>query len=492
VIEVEINEERNQTDQQRHLGRKRKAWALAAIDEYEESRALCVGETYTLTATMGWGDVPATARKAASTQFHLPESHETFSFGISVWAEDMDMEPPRIRTLELEPASESPAQVQLKLVPRAVGQKVINVNFYYQLRWLRQIAFEVQVELASIAPDITAEPVISAQPLRVAMLLGHGRRGDKSFNDSAYAGLESAREQYGIEFETADSGKLEENVALLQQWAEADYDLIIAIGYHNGPAITQVAESFPQKRFAIIDTEAEGQNVWSAVFREHETDYVVGALAALVAGEGGRVGFIGGIRTPIICHIESAFSQGIERVNPDIVLNTIYVDRFDDEAMGQYLAEMLYAMGAGVIYQAAGRSGIGAIRAAKKLGKLVISTGGDHSELAPAAVITSRIKNVYRPVLDVIEAVVEDRFEGGKTAGYGLANGGLELVPVRREVVKRLVEHLPSGVSLHDFITRMAEITKRATSGQLVIDFDAVEEIANQNFPFSNQSLTGF
>lgn len=320
--------------------------------------------------------------------------------------------------------------------------------------------------------------VVSAQPPKVVMLLGSGGLGDKSFNDSAYAGLESAREQYGVEFETADSGTLEENITLLQQWAEADYDLIIAIGYHKGPAIAQVAESFAQKRFAIIDTEVEGQNVWSAVFREYETDYVMGALAALIAGKGGRVGFIGGVRTPIIRRIESAFAQGIERVNPDIVLNTIYVDRFDDEAMGQYLAEMLYAIGAGVIYQAAGASGIGAIRAAKKLGRLIISTGGDHSELAPAAVITSRVKNVHRPVVDVIEAVVKDRFQGGQTASYGLANGGLELVPVRREVVKRLVEHLPSDVSLHDFITRLAEITKRATSGQLVIDFDGVEGIA--------------
>lgn len=323
---------------------------------------------------------------------------------------------------------------------------------------------------------MSADKTVRAQPLKVAMLLGHGRRGDKSFNDSAYAGLESAQERYGIEFDTADSGTLlEENVTLLQHWAEADYDLIIAIGYHNGPTVAQAAKSFPQKRFAIIDTEAKGENVWSAVFREHETDYVMGALAALIAGKGGRVGFIGGVRTPIIRRIESAFSQGIERVNPDIVLNAIYVDRFDDEVMGQYFAEMLYAMGADVIYQAAGRSGIGAIRAAKKLGKLIISTGGDHSELAPAAVLTSRIKNVHRPVLDVIEAVVKGRFQGGKTASYGLANGGLELVPVRREVIKRLVEHLPSDVSLHDFITRMAEITKRATSGQLVIDFDEVE-----------------
>jgi basic membrane protein A len=324
--------------------------------------------------------------------------------------------------------------------------------------------------------DITDKTVVSAQPLKVGMLLGLSGLGDKSFNDSAYAGLEKARQQYGIEFETADSGTLEDNVTLLQQWAEADYDLIIALGFHNGPAIAQVAQSFPQKRFAIIDTEVEGENVWSAVFREYEMDYVVGALAAMITGKEGRVGFIGGVRTPIIRRIESAFWQGIESVNPDIVLDTIYVDRFDDEVMGQYFAEILYAMGAGVIYQAAGRSGIGAIRAAKKLGKFIISTGGDHSALAPDAVLTSRVKNVGRPVLDVIKAAVENQFEGGKTASYGFANGGVSLTRVRREVGKRLAERLPSDVSLHDLVTRMVEITESVTSGQIVINIDELEE----------------
>jgi basic membrane protein A len=319
------------------------------------------------------------------------------------------------------------------------------------------------VESPLIMLDTTGTTTVSTQPLKVGMLLGFGGLGDKSFNDSAYAGLEAAHKKYGIEFET---------IALLQKWAEADYDLIIALGYHNGPALARVAESFPQKRFAIIDTEVKGENVWSGVFRECEADYVVGALAALIAGKEGRVGFIGGVRTPIVRRIEAAFCQGIESVHPDIVLNTIYVDKFDDEVIGQYFAEILYAQGADVIYQAAGRSGIGAIRAAKKFGKLIISTGGDHSELAPAVVLTSRIKNMHRPVLDVIESVVEGQFEGGKTVSYGLANDGQSLAPIRPEVVKRLLEQLPPDVTLGDLITRMKKVTEAATSGQIVVEFD--------------------
>ena len=456
------------------IRRKQNAWGFAIIEEYEDDHLLYLDETYTLTTGMGWGDAPAAYKKAAPIL--LPESLESFEFDISVWAEDMEIEPLWIRTLELDPTSDLPSLVHFELTPKAVGPKVIKVDFYYQLHWLQQITLEVEVvESPLTMPDITDEAVLRAQPLKVGMLLGLGGLGDKSFNDSAYAGLEEARQQHGIEFETADSGTPEESIALLQQWAEADYDLIIALGFHNGPTIAQVAESFPEKRFAIIDTEVKGENVWSAVFREYEADYVVGALAALIAGKEGRVGFIGGVKTPIIHRIKAAFSQGIERVNPDTTLNTIYVDKFDDEVMGQYFAEILYAMGAGVIYQAAGRSGMGAIRAAKKLGKLIISTGGDHSELAPDAVLTSRVKNVGRPVLDVIKAAVEDQFEGGKTASYGLANKGVSLTRVRPEVVKRLVERLPPYVTLDDLITRMKEVTEAVASGQIVVDFDEVE-----------------
>ena len=49
----------------------------------------------------------------------------------------------------------------------------------------------------------------------------------------------------------------------------------------------------------------------------------------------------------------------------------------------------------------------------------------DLSLSAVTAVLTSRIKNVGRPVMDVIEAVVEGHFEGGVEASYGFAEGGL-------------------------------------------------------------------
>jgi|GEM_PF-866728 len=453
--------------------RKQDAWGVAAIEDFEEDHTLYVNETYILTTGIGWGDVPAEFRTFAIEPISLPESVpvEPLQFDVAVWAEDMDIEPPWVRTLELNQNLKPPCLIRFKLTPRVRGQKTIRVDFYYQRHWLQQIELEVKVIKSP------------STPLKVGMVLGVSGLGDKSFNDAAYDGLILAQQLYGIELEIADSGTLEEIVALIQQWCEVDCDLVIALGHHNVPAIAQVAEAFPENRFAIIDAELSGENVWSAVFREYEGSYVAGVLAALVTREN-RIGFIGNSKTLTSRKIESAFLQGIKSVNPDAILKVVYIDRVDGKLMDQYLTETMCSSGVDVIYQSAAEVGIDAIEAAKKLGKLIISTRGDHRSLAPSVVLTSLIKHVYRPVLDVVEAVLENRFEGGKTESYGIANGGISLAPIRPEVAERL----PPDITLGDLSARVNEALEAVISGQITVDLGEIEATISSSFDSDGSS----
>jgi basic membrane protein A len=271
--------------------------------------------------------------------------------------------------------------------------------------------------------------------LRVGLQLSIGGLGDLSFNDSAFAGLQEAQQLHGIEFTTASWDDPMSNAANLENWARADYDLMIAIGYGNAKPLSEVAAQFPNKRFAIVDVTAEGHNVLSATYREYEGDFVVGVLAALVT-QTHMVGFMGGGVNPVVRRIELGFAQGVKNVDASISFISDYVGEFDDPVKGRLLAETQYTLGADVIYQVAGRCGLGAIEAAKSFNKWIISTGGDHSDLAPNAVLTSRIKNVGKAVLDAIESVVYDRFEGGVVKSYGFAEGGLMMAPIRPSVFK--------------------------------------------------------
>lgn len=301
-----------------------------------------------------------------------------------------------------------------------------------------------------------------ANKIKVGLQLSVGGLGDLSFNDSAHAGLQEAQQLHGIEFVTAPWENPLVNATHLEYWAKSDFDLIMAIGFGNAKPVSEVAARFPDKRFAIIDVAAEGHNVWSATYREYEGDFVVGVLAALVT-QTHMVGFMGGGITPVVRRIELGFAQGVKNVDSSISFISDYVGEFDDPIKGRLLAETQYTLGADVIYQVAGRCGIGAIEAANEFGKWIISTGGDHSDLAPNAVLTSRIKNVGKAVLDAIESVVHDRFEGGVVKSYGFAEGGLMMAPIRPSVFKVVTPTIQNI---------MQEVQAQVISGKIKVELE--------------------
>jgi basic membrane protein A len=300
------------------------------------------------------------------------------------------------------------------------------------------------------------------QKTRVGLQLSVGGLGDLSFNDSAYAGLQEAQQLHGIEFQTAIWENPMLNAINLENWAKEGFDLIVGIGYGNAAPLSEVAARFPNQRFASIDVAAEGQNVWSATYREYEGDFVVGVLAALVT-QTHMVGFMGGGVTPVVRRIELGFAQGVKNVDSSISFISDYVGEFDDPLKGRLLAETQYTLGADVIYQVAGRCGLGAIEAANEFGRWIISTGGDHSDLAPNAVLTSRIKNVGKPILDVIESIVADRFEGGVVKSYGFAEGGLMMAPIRPSVFKVVTPTIQNI---------MQEVQAQVISGKIKVELE--------------------
>lgn len=297
---------------------------------------------------------------------------------------------------------------------------------------------------------------------KVGLQLSIGGLGDKSFNDSAFSGLEEAQRKYDIDFDYALWQNPMLNANTLENWAKMDYDLIIAVGYGNATAINEIAAKYPNKKFALVDYAGEGDNVWSATYREYEGDFVVGVLAALVT-QTRIVGFMGGGVTPIVRRIELGFAQGVKNVDPSIGFISDYVGEFDDPLKGRLLAETQYMLGADVIYQVAGRCGLGAIETAGELKHWIISTGGDHSELAPNAVLTSRIKNVGRAVSDIIGDVVEDQFQGGVEKSYGFAEGGLMLAPIRPNVAKVVTPPIQAI---------MQEIQAQVISGKIKVELE--------------------
>ncbi|TLU83456.1 MAG: BMP family ABC transporter substrate-binding protein [Chlorobium sp.] len=278
----------------------------------------------------------------------------------------------------------------------------------------------------------TSQKNPAASKLKIGLVFDVGGRGDKSFNDSAYNGLELAKKQFGTEFiyvEPQGEGA-DREAALRQMAADPDIGLIIGVGLLFSDDITKIATEFPDKKFACIDyIPKQGvpipANLQGIIFEEKKGSFLAGAIAGLVT-KTKTVGFIGGMESSIIKRFETGFINGVHAVNPEAKVISGYIgmtgSAFANPAKGKELALGQYGRGADIIYQAAGASGLGVIEAARETKKLVICTDRDQEPDAPGFVLTSMIKAVDRAVLKTVETVVNGNFKGGDVAVYGLAD----------------------------------------------------------------------
>lgn len=270
----------------------------------------------------------------------------------------------------------------------------------------------------------------NADAYKVGLVFDVGGRGDKSFNDSAYSGLEQAKEKLGIQFDYIEpSGEgADREAALRQMAADPDVKLVIGVGLLFTDDITAIAREFPDKKFACIDYNPQPgaeipSNLSGITFEEKKGSFLAGAIAALES-KSGTIGFIGGMDSNIIRKFESGFTEGAKFVKPEIKVITNFIgmtgSAFNDPAKGKELALGQYSRGADIIYQAAGASGLGVIEAARETKKLVICTDMDQSYLAPGFVLTSMTKAVDKAVFTTVDDAMKGQFQGGKQRVFGL------------------------------------------------------------------------
>jgi basic membrane protein A and related proteins len=263
------------------------------------------------------------------------------------------------------------------------------------------------------------------------MVTDVGGLGDKSFNDSAYRGLQRAQSQLGALVSVLQSRSVsdyEPNLSALAQRGDA---LVFAIGFLMHDSLNDVAPRFPQTHFAIIDSVVDQPNVTSVTFREEESSFLAGVLAGLVT-KTNTVAFLGGIQSPLIEKFEAGFTAGVRSANPKAQVLVKYTGSFDDVAAGKEYASVLYDQGADIIYAAAGKCGLGAIDEVKNrpAGFYVIGVDSDQDALAPGKVLTSALKHVDNAVYALAVAASKGRIPTGHVV-LGLKEGGVGLTTMR-------------------------------------------------------------
>lgn len=275
---------------------------------------------------------------------------------------------------------------------------------------------------------LTAAIAAHASDFKPAVIYDMGGKFDKSFNEGVYNGIKRFTDETGVEvmeFEVTNETQREQ---AMQRMVERGATLVLGVGFAQADAINKVAGENPDRKFAIIDVNWLDQpNLRQYTFKEHEGSYLVGMAAAL-ASKSGKVGFVGGMDIPLIRAFACGYVQGAKSVNADIEIYENMTGTtpaaWNDPGKGAELTQSQIDRGADVIYQAAGGTGIGVIRAAADAGKLAIGVDSNQNHLAPGSVLTSMLKRVDVAAYETMKDAMSGDFDTGVKT-LGLAEGGI-------------------------------------------------------------------
>ena len=318
-----------------------------------------------------------------------------------------------------------------------------------------------------------------ADKLKIGMVFDVGGKGDQSFNDSAYRGLQWASNLNisHVEIEPGADADRETGVRML---ASQGFDLVFGVGFLFTDAIKAVADDFPKTKFAIIDGFIPDKpNVSSMLFTEHEGSYLVGIIAGMKAKALGKntVGFVGGMDVPLIHKFEAGYKAGVAYANPGCKMLSDYAgttpSAFADPVKGKELALAQIDRGASVIYHASGLTGAGVYEAGKERKIYVIGVDSNQNHLGHVKEtgknygLTSMLKQVDVAVYLTVRDLTEGKFNAGVRV-FGLGDT-VEIDGNTYHGVYYAMDDYNKDLVTKDMIDKVTEAEKKILSGEIKV-----------------------
>jgi basic membrane protein A len=268
--------------------------------------------------------------------------------------------------------------------------------------------------------------------LKVGLVTDVGKIDDKSFNQSAWEGVEEAKKQLKAEtkyIETTDPKDYAKNI---DQFATAKYNVIVTVGFGLGEATTAAAKKYPDIKFIGVDQfQAEAvPNLAGLIFDEDKAGYLAGALAASLTKSGTIGQVLGTDVVPPVVKFGKGYEAGAKATKSDVKVITWYhpgglAKGFTDPEEGKKQALQMISQNADVIFGAGGQTGNGALLACAEKNVLAIGVDTDqYQTLAQAqkVLVSSAMKLITPGVFNLVKQAKEGAFKGGNNVGnVGLA-----------------------------------------------------------------------
>lgn len=298
-------------------------------------------------------------------------------------------------------------------------------------------AFIVVYLLFNVAITLFAQNIEQGK-VKVGVIMSIGGIDDKSFNEMTYKGIKKLRAENNIILDVYEPHNIDSIMRGVEMFCHANYDLIIGIGIFSTSAIEHFASMFPMKKFAIIDSAVDLPNVISILYNEQQGAFYIGAIASLIT-KTNKIGFIGGMISPIIKNFECGYKNGAKFTNSEVTVLAEYIgdtpEAFSKPDIASKLAQKMSNNGVDIIFHAAGGSGLGVIEGARKFKYLVIGVDSDQTILAPGKVVASLVKRLDVGVTKAIQKYLEGSKESesqfkskSNVFTLGIADNAFEII----------------------------------------------------------------
>ena len=327
----------------------------------------------------------------------------------------------------------------------------------------------------------TTSEAKDASTFKACAVSDAGGWDDKSFNESAYNGLTAARDNLGIQINTAESSSDTDFVPNVEAMVSDGCTLIIGVGFNLEQAIHKSAEQNTDLHYALVDSSfTDGQetvtldNGRPLLFNTAEAAFLAGYAAAGMTNTG-KVATFGGMKIPSVTVFMDGFVDGVDAYNQakgtsvqvlgwdKATQNGSFTQDFDNQTLGKEQAQQFISQGADIIMPVAGPVGLGAAAAAKADGNTwIIGVDSDWYEANPdysSIVLTSVMKEIGASVEQTIKDSVDGKFSSDPYVGT-LANGGVSLAPFH-DFDAKVSDELKAD---------LAKLTEDIKSGKLVIE----------------------
>ncbi len=327
------------------------------------------------------------------------------------------------------------------------------------------------VKSAAVAAVMLAvsSPALEAKKLEF-VYVSPDAIGVNAFLKMGKTGIEAAAAKYGATAKTFESNSPQSRLENVSAAVNEGADVVVVLGFEFNDILADVAPTAPNTQFLIVDQcifKDRPANVHCAVFREYESAYLMGVIAAMNT-KTNQLGVVSALDIPFLHRYTDGFAMGAKSVKPDVKVAVRWVggaNPFADPVRAKEQALALNADGADVIFAVTAGGDFGIFEGAKQAGFKVLSVDVNQCPNAKGLIYDNTLKHVDTVMVKSIGAILKGT--GAPIVSYGLKEGGMGSLSTSSDAILAASQCLVANEPL--VVKKVRAVAANIISGKLKI-----------------------